>query len=73
METKNSPNATDFVKKYSTKKKKRSFKRKFDGKQACSAPVCDDNAENIDWFVACLIFLFLSVALREMFSTTDAE
>ena len=44
METKNPPNATDFVKKSSTKKKKRSFKRKFDGKQACSAPVCDDNA-----------------------------
>lgn len=73
METKNTPNATGFVKKSSTKKKKRSFKRKFDGKQACSAPVCDDNAENIDWFVACLMFLFLSVALREMFSTTDAE
>ena len=47
METKNPPNATDFVKKSSTRNKKRSFKRKFDRKQACSAPVCDDNAENI--------------------------
>ncbi|ROT15341.1 hypothetical protein [Xylanibacter rodentium] len=73
METKNPPNATGFVKKSSTRNKKRSFKRKFDRKQACSAPACNDNAENIDWFVGCLMFVFLNVALREMFSTTDAE
>lgn len=73
METKNPPNAADFVKKSSTKNKKRLFKRRFDRKQACSAPACAVNAEYIDWFVGCLMFVFLSVALREMFSTTDAE